>query len=275
MDTILSILTGGASGAVFAWFLNNWLSERLKQSIAHEYNQRLETYRAELNLNLQEVLHLNQLSQLRTSLFFDHQRDAFAAILSKIAEVKQKWVETGYDSVAGLVGPVPSNAYRELQSAYYHHQLFLDGACLAAMELLLKSFQDSLPFDDGSGTLQARDVEAAFDAVEYLQPRLAELFKQKIGVTDNPRPAREISLFGAIKMLNSYHFEDIGMPVRGSLHLGGGDGPGEAVVKAEENFEELVAKLRQFKDYLHRDGGVFHEAEGRAGQYLDILSPGG
>jgi len=72
MDAILTVLSSGATGALFVWLLRGWISERLKQSIQHQYSQKLETHKAELNKRIQGIQHENQLRQLRTSLFFDH-----------------------------------------------------------------------------------------------------------------------------------------------------------------------------------------------------------
>jgi len=272
MDAVLNIVTGGVAGALVVWLLRNWISERLKQSIAHEYSQKLESYKSDLNCRLQEIAHQNQLHQLRTSLFFDHQRSAFSSLVWKIAEVKQKWIEVAYERDEGVTGPVPYDSYKELQNSYFQHQIFLDCACIAAMELVFKCFQDSFPFDDGSGTLHPRDVRASFDSIEYLQPRVAELFRQKIGVTDSDRAALEMALLGALKLVNSYHFADIELPAKGSLKLTHSDGPSDAVAKGEANLAELILKLREFKAYLRRDGGIFHEAEAQASRYLAILS---
>jgi hypothetical protein len=102
METILSIISGGLGGALLAWLFRDWISERLKQSIQHEYAQKLETHKSELNASMQAVLHERQLHQLRTSLFFDHQREAFATLLSQIAETKRRWFETAFDHEEGL-----------------------------------------------------------------------------------------------------------------------------------------------------------------------------
>ena len=69
METILNIISGGFGGAILVWLFRNWISERLKQSIQHEYSQELETYKAELNSKMQSILHEHQLHQLRTSHF--------------------------------------------------------------------------------------------------------------------------------------------------------------------------------------------------------------
>lgn len=119
MDTILNILAGGIGGAIIAWLLRTWISERLKQSIAHEYSQKLESYKAELNGRLQDMTHQNQLFQLRTSLFFDHQRNAFSSLVSKMADVKQKWIEVAYDEYEGMTESFPYDLFKELKTLYF------------------------------------------------------------------------------------------------------------------------------------------------------------
>jgi hypothetical protein len=271
MDAFVSIISGGAAGALLVWLLRGWISERLQQSIRHEYSQKLETHKSELNTRLQAIQHENQLQQLRTSLFFEHQRNAFASLLAKIAEVNQTWIDKEYHDEEGLSGPVPHDAVRDFRATIHKHQLFFDSSCLAAIDLILDCYTDSFPYVDGSGQLQARDVGAAYEAVQFLQPRLAELFQDRIGVSTSRRAEREIALLGAIRLLNKHHFKEIGLPPQGSLELHSRDQPAEAVAKAESHLDELVAKLVEFKAHLERDGGYFHEAKLKATQYLEML----
>jgi hypothetical protein len=269
---MMEILPGAFAGGALVWLLRHWISERLKQSISHEYSSKLENLKIELNAKLEAVKHDYEVHQLRTSLFFDHQRAAFAEILEKVAATNQEWWRTGYDSEIGLCIPVPHVQYRLLKELYFKHQLFLDAESIMAMELLFEVYQDSFPFDDGSGgdPIQ-RDVQGPFNSAEYLQPRLAALFQQKIGVASDARPVRQIALLGAIRILNRYHFADIDLPAQGSLKLGTLDGPAAAVMKAERHFAQLIEKMRQFNVYLQTETGFFHEAEVSLGRYLAVL----
>lgn len=186
----------------------------------------------------------NQLRQLKTSLFFDHQRQAFAGILGKIAEVNRIWIEKEYHVPdEGLTGPVPYTAYQELRTVYYQHQLFLDPCCLAAIELIFECYHDSFD-DEFEPTARPRYYDAAYRATEYLQPRLAELFRSRIGVTAPGHGEREIALLGSIRLLNRYHFPEIDLPPKGPLKLIDWEGAPEAVAKAEDNFRELVSRLK-------------------------------
>ena len=272
IDMIPSILSGGVAGAALVWLLRGWITERLKQSIQHEYSQKLATHKAELDTRIQALQHENQLRQLHTSLFFDHQRNAFAGLLAKIAEVNQIWLDQEYDGDEGFTGPVPYEAYRDLRTSYFQHQLFLDAPCLAAMELIFEFYRDSFRFDDGSGAPpRRRDERAAFEGIEYLQPRLAALFQQKIGVSDDTLSAHEIALLGAIRLINQYHFAEIALPVEGPLQVTYRDSPADAVAKAENNRHDLVQKLKQLQVYLKKDGGFFHEAATKLNRYLSML----
>lgn len=277
MEALLAIaaqvLPGAAAGGALVWLLRNWMSERIRQSISHEYTQKLENHKNELELRVQSIRHEFETHQLRTSLFFDHQRSAFAELLSKIAEVNSVWWSEGYEGDIGLIHPVPSALFRELRDLYYKHQLFLDAECIMAMELLFDVYRDSLPFDDGSGSgPRARDVRGPYDNAEYLQPRIASLFQAKIGVSTDRRPARQIALLESIRILNRYHFSGIQLPVGGPLRLDD-DRAAEAVMKAERHIDLLLRNLRGFHSYLQTETGFFHEAESSLARVLGVLEP--
>lgn len=274
VNILVQLFPGAAAGAVLVWLLRGWISERLKQSISHEYSAKLEIYKNELERRLQALRHDYEVNRLRTTLFFDHQRAAFAELLAKIAEVNLEWWRTGYEEDVGLIEPVPGALLKELRGLYYKHQLFLDNDSVMAMELLFEVYHESLPFDDGTGSgAVSRDVRMAYDNAEYLQPRIASLFQYKIGVTSDYRPIRQIALLGAIKILNRYSFGEIDLPVSGPLKLGWQDGAAESVMKAEHNFDDLVRIMRKFHSYLQTETATFHEAEASLERYIAVLDP--
>lgn len=271
MEQILGLLSGGAGGAILVWLLRGWITERLKQSIKHEYSEKLESYKTDLNAKIQVIQHENQISQLRTSLFFDHQRNAFAGLLAKIIELNEKWFQN-YDPDEGLVDHVPIKAYQELRGLFYEHQLFLDNDCLMAMDLVMDSYSSSFPFDDGSGGPPIiSDVSSSYRYVEYLQPRIASIFRQKIGVMTDLNAVREVALLGAMKLINSYHFMDVELPPKGNLQIKRQNAPANVVVNAEEHINELLKKLYEFDNYLRKDGCFFHEAQLKLKHYISIL----
>jgi len=274
LDILRQVIPGAVAGGALAWLVRNWISERLRHSISHEYSQKLETHKNELELRVQSLRHDFEVHQLRTSLFFDHQRIAFGEILSKIAQINAEWWRTGYENDVGLVDPVPSGQLRELRELYYKHQLFLDSESLMAMELLFEIYRDSLPFDAGCGEgPQPRDVREPYDNAEYLHPRIAALFQSKIGVSSDQRAVRQIALLGSIRIMNNYHFSDIQLPVGGPLKLAKPERAAEAVMKAERHINLLLPNLRRFHSYLTTETSFFHEAELSLGRYLAVLDP--
>ena len=48
-DWILSLLAGGAGGSAVAFLAKTWIETRVAASIRHEYDQRLEQYKRELD----------------------------------------------------------------------------------------------------------------------------------------------------------------------------------------------------------------------------------
>lgn len=166
-------VSGAVASAVIVWVGRVWISERLKQAISHEYSTKLENIRADFGVKLEAFKHAHEVNQLRTSLFFDHQRSAFGEILSKIVELNQEWSRL-IDPERGSFDPAPREQRSQLEALYYKHQLFLDTELVMAMELLFDVYSDSLPFWDGNESHE-RDVAAPYANAEYLQPRLAAL----------------------------------------------------------------------------------------------------
>ncbi|NLN57980.1 MAG: hypothetical protein GX151_08610 [Gammaproteobacteria bacterium] len=270
METILNIISGGIGGAILVWLFRNWISERLKQSIQHEYSQKLENHKAELNSKVQSVLYEQQLHQLRTSLFFDHQRVAFASILSQLAKTRSKWWEIAGNPEEPFMEPVPLEEYKEFEKLFYEHQLFFDSDCLLAIGLAIKAMTDSLPVYGFDGPPQQRECREPYERLEYVQDRMAQIFQEKIGVASAHQAKYEIALLSLIKFLNSYHFAEIGLPVTGALKLSYRDEAPEAVTKAKQNIGELITKAKEFTEYLSREG-YFHEASTMADRCLAIL----
>lgn len=269
MEVIINIMAGSIGGGIIVWLARTWISERLKQSIQHEYDQKLETHKTELRSSMQAKDFQHQLYQLRTSLFFDHQREAFACILSQIAETKKKWIETVGDPMEGLIEPVPSGEYAKVKKIFYDKQLFLDRDCIFAMNLVLQAMSDSFPFYDGEKE-HYRDVGEPYERLEYLQDRLAGIFQEKIGLGTADVAKTEIALLCAIRLLNMYGHGEIKL-IKGSiLELKHSDSAAEAVFKAKNNKEELIKRLKELENYFNKQG-CLHEYGALTKKCLKIL----
>lgn len=271
MDYFISIISGAGGGLALSWLLKGWISERLKQSIQNEYAQKLESYKAVLNSKIESIRHENQVSQLRTSLFFDHQRSAFAALISKIGQTKQEWVSL-YDPDEGLFYPVPFGRYKELEALLWEHQLFLDEDCLIALSLVMKACSRSWPYNDRSGAEpHQRECSELVSDIEYLHPRIASIFREKIGVTSDPLHLMEVAMLSAIELVNSHHFPEIDLPPSGNLSTRKINDAADKVSLALENSDELLALLRQLDEHLSKDNGWIHEAQLSVRQTLRTL----
>lgn len=282
MEYLLSLLSGGASGAVLVWLSKSWISERLKQSIGHEYSRRLEQHeyeysqelerhRAELNVELEKAKHYNQVSQLRTSLFFDHQRAAFAAIIKKTVEVNGKWAE-GYDPEEGLHSSVPSVEYRELISLFYEHQLFLDDECLVIMTMMMDAYTDSYPYYDGLST-HYNDNSEIFQFIEYIIPRMASVFRSKIGMGDNSVHLRQVIVLSAMILINGISFRAIGLefPPVGVLYVKNKHRASDIVRVGIENLAELERKVTELDEYLNNEGVGFVDIQLKVRRCLGVM----
>lgn len=173
-----------------------------------------------------------------------------------------------------LIHPVPPEPYKTLKNLYFEHQLFLDSDCLMAMDLLFNLYQDSYQYEqhDDSGPI-THDASCAYENVEYLQPRLAALFQQKIGVASNSAATSQIALLGGIRILNEYRFKEIGLPVAGDLRLAKPYRAAEAVMRAEKHKDELTKKLLQLREYLATRTSFYPEEQINVERYLAALAP--
>lgn len=283
MEYLLSLLSGGASGAVLIWLSKSWISERLKQSIGHEYSrkleqhkheysQELEKHRSELNVQLERAKHYNQVSQIRTSLFFDHQRNAFAAIIKKTVEVNGKWTED-YDPQEGLYSSVPRDEYLELVSLFHEHQLFLDDECLVFMTLLMDAYTDSYPYFDGMET-HYNDNSEVFGFVEYIIPRMASVFRSKIGVGDNSVHLRQIIVLSAMILINGINLQILGFdfPPNGVFHVKNKHRAADIVKAGMENLAELERKLTELDQYLNDKDVGFVDIQLKVRRCLGVMN---
>ncbi len=271
MEFFFSLVSGSIGGVVLVWLAKGWISERLKQSIQHEYAEKLESYKTELNSKVEGIRHENQVSQLRTSLFFDHQRNAFAALIAKIAQNNRAWADLD-DPDEGLYKPVPPAGRREFEALLLEHQLFLDEESLMALSLVTRAYSRSHPYDDRSGAPPHQpDCSQMLSDIEYLQPRIASIFREKIGVTANPQHLMDVAILSAIELVNGYHFTDAGIPPDGKLSTKRLRDAADKVSVGLANTQELVTLLRQFDEYLSRDSGWIHEAQLRVKQTLIVL----
>jgi len=272
MNIVYSFLGSGISTAISIWLFKIWISERLKQSVKFEYSEKLLAFKTEMNLIVNSIKHENQIMQLRTSLFFDHQRNAFASIITMISNLNDEWKKKYDPIMEGLYEPVPKNGFIKLKCLINEHQLFLDDECLMALSLILDTYSNSFPlYDSQKVNLNQHNCSFDLDCIEYIQPRLASIFKNKIGVNSNKNHLLEITVLTAVKLLNNYNFPEVGVPPTGTLKIKPNLNASEIEGLGEKHFNELIKLLIEFDKYLNRDGGWIHEAQFKVKRCLNII----
>jgi hypothetical protein len=98
-DTFLTILISAVSSvslsAAFVFLFKTWISERLKGAIQDEYNQKLETHKAQLKaeseISIERLKYQLQLTasekNIKLTRVFEHQAEAIAETYSKLVAV--------------------------------------------------------------------------------------------------------------------------------------------------------------------------------------------
>ena len=102
---IESIIAGTISGGAISWLLKSWISERLKNSIKHEYGAKLESYKSDLKRD-NDIYLLELRSQIEKSNFLiehnlelaklEHQiknAGSYQDILSAIKSIHSKLIK--------------------------------------------------------------------------------------------------------------------------------------------------------------------------------------
>jgi hypothetical protein len=264
MNEILSLLSapllGAAAGFLATHISRTYITEKIKNSVSHEYAEKLQKHKNELDAKLQRIQHDNELKKQQTELFFDHQRQAYGELLAKMSKNLSVWWRT-YNRDTQLVDPIPMHLHQELRDAFDKHQLFLDPEATIFIELIFSTYQKSRPFDDGSGGPPLiRDSRIAYDDAEYIQPRIAALFQKKIGVSFDSNAINQLTILGIIRLLQRYRH-----PTHSSLLIdyliSDGIDAEDAVNNAQRNIEE-------FKEFIenHIDDASEQERIHQKGQ---------
>ncbi|MFZ6761010.1 hypothetical protein ACO0K9_27715 [Undibacterium sp. Ji50W] len=230
-------------------------------------DRQLQQQRDEFETKLHMMKHENEVGQLRTSLFFKHQQEAFQAILIETAFAISCWGRK-YDPVTCIWGRIPESNYEKIESTIRNYQLFLDPDCKLALDILINVYQNSFPFDDGHGEI-AKDGRKPLSDAEYLQPRLAALFQMKIGVPYEKEAFLEIALLGIVRLL-SQHFQtsnDLSLKMLSHKFLDTED----SVALAKEQFVELNTDLQTLLDTLRSDGWASNKKYTQLKKLLGVI----
>lgn len=255
---VRTVIVSALTSSTVLWLGKEWLSTRLKASISHEYSEKLQEHKKEmdgelkqqqsiLDARLQEVRLRHEVSQTRTTLFFDHQVAAFGKLLEQLSWNIDTW-HGSRQQESGYLPPAPPEARAKVNALMREHQLFLDPDCQAALEIVTDSYRRSLNFNDGSGgPSHPQDTEGRLEDVEYLQSRIAALFQKKIGVDYDRHALRQIGLIGSIRLSATRRANTEQWPIM--RHILSAD-PEEAVGLAEQNISQVKNYLENFEETI-------------------------
>jgi uncharacterized Zn finger protein len=126
-DLVTGGLSGLISGAFVGWLIQLWLGTRLKRSIEHEYQKRIEEIRTEsakelsrLNSTLQET---RDFKALRARIVYERKIAALCEGFEKLAKLEQRLGE--YVGRWGAIrGPAREAARKDFASALQDFQNF-------------------------------------------------------------------------------------------------------------------------------------------------------
>ena len=199
----LSLITGGSASAIVVWLARNWISERIKNSIKHEYDAKLETHKAQLQIAATE-------RSVRYSKIFEE-------IAVTVAET-YKLLLAVHDSVASYTSIVefagdPSKADRrkivgekmtQFHTYYRPRKLFLPRITIQRIDEFLKqlhkiSMEFMLGVEQDGDTRRRRtnpdlDVDTWMKAHEFMNKEVPPILglleddlRKILGTTDAER----------------------------------------------------------------------------------------
>jgi hypothetical protein len=138
-DFILTIITSASVSALLIWLAKSWISERLKNAIKAEYDQKLETHKAELKAesdvaieNLKSRLSITAIEhQVRFSKLHETRAEVIAETYALLRDLYEKVAD--YVKIFEPAGDRPKeerrkdviNALNALRAYYPKKQIFL------------------------------------------------------------------------------------------------------------------------------------------------------
>ena len=155
MDVITTIITSTCVSCFIIWLSKAWISERLKNAIKNEYDQKLETHKAQLqaanDIELEKLRsNLNILAlerQIEYSKLYEKRADAITEVYSLLSDV-YTWIQE-YTKVFVPVGDLPieerrhkaSEAYNKYISVYHHNRIFIPAKTAGCIDALNNDFR--------------------------------------------------------------------------------------------------------------------------------------
>lgn len=203
IESILTITSGGLAGGIVTYVAREWISTRLRSSIQHEYDVKLQNHRDDFNLRIASIGHQNEMHQLKTSLFFDHQRTAYMKILEAIHTLCRDWVKN-WDAENGDIWGVSEELYHNFDSVVSNNLLFLDRDLEYIVSAIKFRLGNASSNNDDKYIDRRTIFQEAYVDISFMKLKLAEQFRNKIGIQESSNALVEVALLMSRIELSRY-----------------------------------------------------------------------
>lgn len=188
---ILLSSVGGAVliiGALSSWLGKVW-ADRILESEKAKYARELDSIRHQfqVELNRVSIIHENQKVSFR---------NVIMALSTAIKALEQAYDETWH--------PINDRKYNELKNVVIEESLFLGKEGENALGVCLKFFGKSTYFPE-IDIQSDRMLRNIYEFLNYIDTRIREYFRKRIGLSDEEDPLLEVYLLDICLILNDYH----------------------------------------------------------------------
>jgi hypothetical protein len=149
-EFITSIVSSVLVSGVVVWLSKTWISERLKNAIKNEYDQKLEIHKAQLkaanDIELEKLRSSYNIlaieRRIEYSKLYEKRADAITEVYALLNDV-YTWIQE-YTKVFVPVGDLPieerrhkaSEAYNKYISVYHHNRIFIPAKTAECIDIL-------------------------------------------------------------------------------------------------------------------------------------------
>src|ERR1700674_5254993 len=245
-------LSSGGATALFSWLL--------KRRLENRFTRELEKTKHEL-----------QLEQQKMSIVFEHQKDSFRKLLAAMDRALDAIERTWHD---GEWSVIPEQRVKGFKKVVSEERLFLDSESDHAVQRFLQIMWGAVHTHPCESIPESSDVEACHTQMELISERLADHFRSRVGLfSEMQDPLLDITLLGACRLINAYHFAEFGLPTEGPLKFHESETAKELVTAARQNTVLLRSELMKLREAItSTNKSLFFDTLSKVDHYIDKLN---
>ncbi|HEU6448465.1 MAG TPA: hypothetical protein VFV23_08515 [Verrucomicrobiae bacterium] len=194
MPDITTLITSGALSAALVFLLRGWISQRLKSSIQHEYDQKLETHKAKLSAESEIAIeHLKSQLQIaaaerniKLTKIFEQQAEVIAEVFAKlvrlIASIEEYTAIMTYEGTPSMAERRKKVGERMTDFVDYYHpkKVFLPAPTQKRIdafvkELNLKTIMFMRKVEQGRERAQSPEEDTWFQTMNFMNKDVAQI----------------------------------------------------------------------------------------------------